>query len=95
MEAQAGQGVPDMERFREEQLESEWRRKAVDKLLTVFYRINYLVVGLLLIFWIVETLVPHAPQVITERTMLTLIGASAVQLGALAGFVGKSLATRS
>lgn len=93
--ASAWQGTPaDIHAIEQDRLENEWRRKAIDRLLIVFYVINGAVLFIIVLFGVAQTFLAAAPHAITERTFISLIAASAAQLGALAGFVGRSLAKR-
>lgn len=79
-------------RIREETIENAWRRDAVSRLLAVFYTLNGSVLLFILLAWAGQTFLQSAPHMMSERTLWALIAGSTTQLGALAVFVGRSLA---
>jgi hypothetical protein len=89
-------GTADLSHERiEDAKHNDWRRKATSKLLNGFLILNYGIFVLIgMIRW-TEVLFPDASKIITPNVILALITAFAVQFGLMAGFVGKSLASRA
>jgi hypothetical protein len=78
--------------FDEEMAKDEWEhRKAISsEIISAFKVINFVIVGLVAIFFVVDIIVTlnrpeYAPfKTVDAKTLMTLIGATTVQLGAIA-----------
>jgi hypothetical protein len=87
--------------MREQRLQ-DWQKfvsTEITTLFKVFYRINFGVLGLIVVLWSGQAFcgfIPgwtgdHPQSLVTEKVVLALIAASAAQLGALAFGVGRGL----
>jgi len=75
------------------ELEGKWRRTAASGILNMFYFVNGFVILFLFAVWLGPLWTSTMPKIVTERVLLALIAGSTTQLGALALFVGRSLAS--